>query len=338
MMKKTAVLLVNLGTPNSPSLKNVRKYLAEFLNDKRVIDLPFLRRKFLVNCIIVPFRVKNSSKIYQKLWTKEGSPLLLYGIKVQELLQERMPKGIDIYLAMRYQNPNISNVLEQIRLKNYNKIIIIPMYPQYASSSTGSTLEKAMAIIKNWYVIPEVTFVSQYFDEEGFIDTIVENAKKFDLNAYEHFLFSYHGLPERQVDKVYNDNVPCKDHYCENKLDETNLFCYKATCYATTRLIAEKLHIPQEKYTVSFQSRLDKNWLTPFSDKVITQKGENGVKNLLVFSPAFTADCLETTIEISDEYAALFQKAGGKKLDVVESLNDAPGWIDTLEKMVKSRL
>ena len=337
MKKKTAVLLINLGTPDSPSVGDVRKYLFQFLNDPRVIDIPWLLRALLVNLIIVPFRAPKSAKIYKELWTKDGSPLLLHGKHVTQKLQEKLAQKADVFFAMRYQNPSIDNVLEEIRKKNYSKIIVIPLYPQYASSSTGSTLEKVMQVVSKWWVIPEITLVSQYYDEVGYIDAFAERGKKHMEDRYEHVLFSYHGIPVRQVDKVY-ESTPCADHHCEDHLDEENAFCYKAACYETTRLIAARLNIPKENYTVAFQSRLDKKWLEPFSDEVVEQLAKKGVKRLLVFSPAFTADCLETTIEIGSEYKEIFEEHGGEHLQLVESLNEHPLWIGTLEKLVLDRL
>jgi ferrochelatase len=256
---------------------------------------------------------------------------------VTQKLQEKLAQKADVFFAMRYQNPSIDNVLEEIRKKNYSKIIVIPLYPQYASSSTGSTLEKVMQVVSKWWVIPEITLVSQYYDEVGYIDAFAERGKKHMEDRYEHVLFSYHGLPVRQVDKVY-ESTPCADHHCEDHLDEENAFCYKAACYETTRLIAARLNIPKENYTVAFQSRLDKKWLEPFSDEVVEQLAKKGVKRLLVFSPAFTADCLETTIEIGSEYKEIFEEHGGEHLQLVESLNDHPLWIGTLEKLVLDRL
>ena len=338
MQKKIGVLLVNLGTPDNPGVGAVRKYLFEFLNDPRVIDLPWLGRFLLVNFIIVPFRAFASSKIYKLLWDdKMGSPLLWYSRSLRDKLHKELPEQFNVHLAMRYQTPSMDSVLKEMKKENYDQIIILPLYPQYASSTTGSTLEKAMKIIKKWYVIPEVSMVSQYYDHPDLIETIAERAKKFDLNAYDHIIFSYHGLPVRQVDKVYDDGLPCEEHECETKITELNKFCYKAACYATTRLIAERLNIPEEHYTVGFQSRLDKNWLEPFSDKLVEQKAEEGAKKLLFFSPAFTADCLETTIEIGDEYLEIFQERGGEQLDLVESLNDHPLWVKTLKDIVMKR-
>lgn len=333
-MNKTGVLLVNLGTPDSPEVKDVRRYLFEFLNDQRVIDIPSALRFILVNFIIVPFRAPKSAEVYKMLWTDKGSPILLYGESVREKLQKELGEEFDVELAMRYQNPSLDNVLARMRVKNYKKIIVIPLFPQYASATSGSVIEKVMKIVSRWWVIPEIKFIGQFFDNEGYLNTIVEQAKKYKLEEYDHILFSYHGLPERQVDKVYFDSKPCSDHKCDQELNDENIYCYKATCYATTRMLVKKLNIPSEKYTVCFQSRLDKKWLEPFSDKVVIEQAKKGAKKLLVFSPAFVADCLETIVEIGIEYQKLFEEHGGEKVQLVESLNDHPLWIKTLKEMV----
>ena len=194
-----------------------------------------------------------------------------------------------------------------------------------------------MKLIRKWYVIPEIEIISQFYDHPGYINTVVDQAKKYDLKEYDHILFSYHGLPVRQVNKIYEDKK-CSNHSCEDEINDENRFCYKATCYATTRLIAEKMGITEKDYTVCFQSRLDKKWLEPFSDSVVEEWGKKGAKKLLAFSPAFVADCLETSIEIGDEYQEIFEEHGGEKVQLVESLNDHPMWIETMESMIKERL
>lgn len=333
MSSKTGVLLINLGTPDSPSVSDVRSYLSQFLNDPRVIDIPWLLRKILVNGIIVPFRAPKSAKVYKKLWTENGSPLLYHSVNVKNLLQKELEGTHDVYLAMRYKNPSIPSVLEEMRKKNYDRLIIVPMFPQYASASTGSALDEVMRVIRTWWVIPELKIISQYYDHPLYIKGFEERGKQHNLAEYDHILFSYHGLPERQVDKVYDSDL-CANHNCEHEVDEDNKYCYKATCYATTRLLAEKLNIPKEKYTVCFQSRLDKKWLEPFSDKVVEECAKKGMKKILVFSPAFTADCLETTIEIGEEYQEIFEEHGGEKVQLVESLNSHPLWIECLKDIV----
>ncbi len=339
--KRTGVLLIQLGTPDSPSVSDVRRYLSQFLNDPRVIDIPWLARKILVNGIIVPFRAPKSAKIYKELWEHGNgkSPLLTHTQRVTQLVQERFESTeVTVEMAMRYQNPSLDVVLERMRKANYDQLIILPLFPQYASASSGSAIDRAMEIISKWWVIPEVKIVSQFWSNEGYIDSIVERAKEFDLKSYDHVLFSYHGLPERQVDKVYEGTDLCGDQPCETEVNEKNKFCYKATSYATTRLIAEKLGIPESNYTVCFQSRLDKKWLTPFSDKVVEEWGKKGAKKLLVFSPAFVADCLETIVEIGTEYQEIFVENGGDKVQLVPSSNDHPRFIDCLVSLIKERL
>ena len=337
MKQKTAILLLQLGTPDSPKKSDVRKYLTQFLNDPRVIDIPWLSRTLLVNGVIVPFRAGNSSKLYKEIWNeKTGSPLLMHSNNLAQKLQQAVGNDYKVELAMRYQSPGMDIVLERMKKEGYHKIIVFPLFPQYASSSTGSALQRFMEIVSKWWVIPEIKIISQYYDNTDYINCIVNRGKKYDITKYDHVIFSYHGLPERQVDKVYNDGYLCKDHHCENELTETNYYCYKAGCYQTTNAIADKLNIPKDKLTVSFQSRLDDKWLKPFSDKVIEELAKKGAKNILVFSPAFTADCLETIYEIGTEYQEIFHKHGGEKVQLVESLNSEDDWVQTIKSIVLS--
>lgn len=338
MQKRTAVLLVNLGSPDSPKPSDVRRYLTQFLNDPRVIDLPWIGRKILVNGIIVPFRHRKSAKVYKELWTENGSPLVHYGHRNKQQLQEKFDEDrVKIFLAMRYQNPSLISTLLEIEKWSPDQVIVIPLFPHYASATSGSVIEEVMRLMKDMYVIPETTFIQQFYEHPLFIKGFVENGKKFDWKEYDHVLFSYHGLPERQLDKIYADKQ-CKNHSCEHEINEENRYCYKATCYATTREIAEGLGIPPEKYTVCFQSRLGSGWVEPFSDKEIKKLAKNGAKKLLVFSPAFVADCLETTIEIGEEYQELFEEHGGEKIQLVPSLNESETWVACLEDLVRQRL
>jgi ferrochelatase len=338
--KKNAVLLVNLGSPDSPAPGDVYTYLTEFLNDPRVIDINWLGRKILVNGIIVPFRHRKSAAIYEKLWTPQGSPLIYYGQRVKTLLQERLSSRNDdtqVFLAMRYKNPSIESALSAIIKFNPDKIIIVPLFPQYASASTGSVIDKCMRMMRDLWVFPEIQFVTQFWDHPGYLDALANRAGQFNIKDYDHVLFSFHGLPERQVDKVYDDRK-CSNHSCEHEINDENKFCYKATCYATSREIAKRLNLSPADYTVCFQSRLGKGWIEPFSDEVIIELAAKGAKKLLVFSPAFVADCLETTIEIGAEYQELFEENGGHKVQLVPGLNDGDDWINTLEDIVVKRL
>ena len=337
-MKKTAILLVNLGSPDAPTPGAVYRYLTEFLNDPRVIDVAAIGRAILVNGIIVPFRHRKSAAIYKKLWTENGSPLIHYGKRNKEQLQARYNENeTKVFLAMRYQVPSIDNALREIEEWGAEKIVVLPLFPQYASATTGSVHEKVMQIVSKWWSIPEVVLISQFYDEPLYIQGYVDNAKQFDLKEYDRVLFSFHGLPERQLDKLYDDNK-CRNHSCEHEINEENHMCYKATCYATARAIAAGVGLSESEYTVCFQSRLGKGWIEPFSDNIIKELGDKGAKKLLVFSPAFVADCLETTIEIGEEYQELFEEHGGEKVQLVPSLNDSEVWIDALVSISKPYL
>lgn len=336
MKPTTGVLLINVGTPDSPAVGDVRKYLSQFLNDPRVIDIPWIARKLLVNAIIVPFRAPKSAKLYKQMWTPEGSPLLIHSRNFGVKLQEQLGDDYMVEIAMRYQSPSIESALEKLRKANLKKIIVLPMYPHYASSSTGTCIERVMEITSKWWVIPEMVFVNQFYDMPGYVDSFVARANQFDLSSFDHILFSYHGLPVRQVDKVYDDGL-CADHDCELGITDENKFCYKATCYETTKQIAAKLNLEPSQYTVAFQSRLDQKWLEPFSDKIVEQKAKEGVKRMLVLSPAFVADCLETLIEIGVEYQEIFHEHGGDKIQLVPSLNDHPSWVASVADLIRAK-
>lgn len=331
----TGVLLVNLGSPDSPKVSDVRKYLFEFLNDPRVIDLSWLGRTLLVNGIIVPFRSPKSAKEYKKIWKDNSFPLISISKTQKEMLAAKLPPNYHVELAMRYQSPSMDVALEKLKKMDLKKLIIIPLFPHYASASTGSVMEKAMKIISKWWVIPEIYIVKDFYNDPLFIDAWAERTKNYQLSNYDHVVFSYHGLPVRHMDKVYQDDSLCNDHHCENGIDESNRSCYKAQCYETTRLICKKIGLPEEKAVTCFQSRLGRDpWIEPFTDHVIKRLGAEGKKSLLVFSPAFVADCLETLVEVREEYKEMFIHAGGERLDLVESLNESPIFIEMLKSRV----
>ena len=334
---RTGILLVNLGTPDSPSVPDVRKYLREFLMDGRVLDIPALPRFILVNGIIAPFRAPKSAKIYKELWNENGSPLKYYGMEAERLLQERL--GTDNYevkLAMRYQSPSIQDALAHFQQLGLTNLIVIPFFPQYASASTGSVYEKVMDILKGWQVMPQLRFVNSFHDHPKFIEGFVNLGKKYlSERDYDHVLFSYHGLPERQIRKGDVTKQVCKLGACCESLTAMNQHCYRAQCFETSRQLVARLGIAEGNYTTSFQSRLGNDpWIKPYTDDVISELAKKGVKSVLAFSPAFVADCLETTIEVGEEYKELFEKAGGEHWQLVESLNDSPIWIDLLEDLV----
>lgn len=336
-MSKKGILLVNLGTPDSTAVPDVRKYLREFLMDKRVIDIPAFPRWLLVNGIIAPFRAPKSAAEYRKLFTDRGSPLKYYTEDLIAPLQELLGHDYLVKYAMRYQNPSLTSVLDELKAANVESIHVIPLFPQYASATTGSVIDRVMEIVMKWQIIPEIKFTSQFLEHELFLDVIVANGRNWMKKTdYDHFVFSYHGLPERQIRKG-SVGDQCQLGACCDHFHERNQFCYRAQCFQTTRLIAEKLEIPKEKYTVCFQSRLGKDpWVKPYTEDVLNELAGSGIKKVLAFSPAFVSDCLETTIEVGETYQEDFIHAGGEQWDLVESLNDDPQWIECLHDLAIS--
>ncbi len=332
-MKSIAIILVNVGTPESPSVRDVRKYLSEFLNDKYVINLPFILRRLLVNGIIVPFRSKKSSKLYQELWTEKGSPLLYYSRKLQEKLQDKLLAEYKVFLGMRYGNPSLKAVLETIKNDHFQKVLVLPLYPQYASSTTESVIDLVQKELKTWNHIPELKIIDQFYNHPKFVNAFVEQIKTYEYENYDHIIFSYHGLPLSHIIKIH-PNIKPEACNCENELPSHGEYCYKATCYETTRLLMKELLIPEEKCSVGFQSRLTNRWLSPFTDELILKLLDHGKKRILVVAPSFVADCLETNIEIEKEYKELFLASGGKELTLVKSLNDSELWVNSLNEIL----
>ncbi|MGL4632141.1 MAG: ferrochelatase [Leadbetterella sp.] len=336
---KTGVLLVNLGTPESPNTPDVRKYLRQFLTDGRVIDIPAVFRWLLVNGIIAPFRAPKSAKVYKELWTDKGSPLKIYGLENERDLQEALGDRYIVKLAMRYQTPSMESGMQFFQKSGIDRLVIIPLFPQYASASTGSVYEEVFRIMKDWQVMPEVSFVNYFYDRQKLIDVFAANAQKhLATKTYDHIVFSYHGLPQRQIRKGDIHKDVCKFGSCCESIRPENQHCYRAQCFETTRLLVKKLGLKEGTYTTSFQSRLGRDpWIQPYTDELIKDLRKQGVEKVLAFSPAFVADCLETTIEVGEEYKEAFEELGGKEWDLVESLNSSPVWIDLLKDIVLER-
>jgi len=336
-MSKKGILLVNLGTPDSPATADVRKYLDQFLMDERVIDIPKLNRTLLVKGIIVPFRSPKTAKLYKEIWNENGSPLLFYSQLQAKMLQERLGNDYHVELAMRYQSPSIASALANLKAGLVESIQVIPMFPQYASASTGSVMQLVMELVSKWPTVPPISFVNSFHDNELMIKVFAENARKHNVESYDHVLFSFHGLPERQLLKCdHTGNYCLKSADCCQTLNDTNKFCYSAQGHDTARLIAKELNLSRDQYTVCFQSRLGKEpWVQPYTTDVLKKLAAEGKKRLLVFSPAFVADCLETLYEITVEYHEEFKTLGGEHVQLVESLNDSPVFIEALAGMVK---
>lgn len=335
---KIGVLLVNLGTPDAPTRGAVYRFLKQFLLDYRVIDISWLARNVLVRGIIAPFRSGSSSKLYKQLWTPEGSPLKTYSYKLLEKMKAQLGDDYEVALSMRYQSPSIESGLEELRKKNVRQMIILPLFPHYASASTGSVMEEVMRLVRKWPTIPEMSLINSYYDDEAMLQVYIDNAKSFNLDEYDHILFSFHGIPQRQLTKSDTNNHCLKSENCCETMCVENQFCYSSQSYGTAYKIAEMMNIPKEKFTVSFQSRLGNNpWTQPYTIKKLEQFANEGMKKILVFSPAFVSDCLETTIEISYEYQEEFVEWGGEQIDLVPSLNDNDNWVKALVSMVEKR-
>lgn len=342
MQRKTGILLVNLGTPDNPYKPAVRTYLNEFLTDGRVIDYPWLSRQLLVRGIIIPFRVANSSKTYQEIWDKEkGSPLLMHTTQLAEAVRTLLDKEETpaqkyiLEMAMRYQHPSIEKALENLKQQHLHEIIVFPLFQQYASASTGSVQEKVMSIVSKWLYIPDMRFISSYHNRPEMIKVFADHARRYDMNSYDHFIFSFHGLPQRQLRNSGHAGYCLSKPGCCEVYTQANHSCYSAQCYNTARLIAEELHLARDKYTITFQSRLGKEpWAEPYTSETLKSYAQKGMKRILVFCPAFTADCLETIYEMVIENNEIFKEAGGEHLDLVESLNSDPAWAACVKQMI----
>ena len=342
---KTGILLVNLGTPDAPTYRHVRRYLSEFLMDGRVIDLPYWKRFLLVRGIIAPFRSAKVAREYRKLWLPEGSPLLVHGQSLAHQLQARFSKafpGNQVALAMRYQNPGIRQALEQLRNGGAERIVVFPLFPQYASATTGSVAQKVMEIVSEWEVIPALDFIQSYQDHPQFIEAFASKIQAdIDRHQPDHILFSYHGIPERHLDNIKQENPrncawpKCN---CETK-SSRKPFCYRSASFETSERLATRLGLRFTKYSTAFQSRLGKSpWIQPYTDETIRQLAQRGIKKLLVVSPSFVADCLETTLEIGEEYRELFLERGGTSFHFTESLNASEAWVDAIYEMINEKI
>ncbi len=333
---KKGILIANLGTPDNPTRKDVNRYLNQFLTDGRVIDYPWLSRQLLVRGLIVPLRAGNSTKLYKRLWTEDGSPLKIYGDRVVTGVQQRLGDEYKVVLGMRYQNPSLDAAIEELLRARVDHVTVFPMFPQYASASTGSLHQEVMEILCKLQTIPGLTLIRDYYDHPKMIDVIVEHASTFDLESYDHILFSYHGIPQRQLRKADQEEHCLRDKSCCQNLTDINAGCYSAQCYATTRALVQRLKLDSADYTTCFQSRLGKEpWTQPYTSDVLKERAAQGDKRLLVFSPAFVADCLETIVEVEFEYQEEFEELGGEKLDLVPSLNDDPAWMDCIVQIIK---
>ncbi len=331
---KTAVLLVNVGTPDSPDVRDVRKFLALFLNDPHVINIPWLWRKILVNWMIVPFRAPKSAAEYRRLWTKDGSPLRIHSEKVRDLLQKRLAGQADVRLAMNYGNPDMAGVMNEMSRNGYDRLTVVPLFPQYADSTAGSAGAAVAKHLARWSKQPEYRIVKQFYDHPRFLDAWTERIASCRPEHDRCVVFSFHGLPLGHLPEKCRREGPCE---CLSRPDTPSASesCYKAACYDMARKLADRLGLAADRYTVAFQSRMSRRWMQPFTDDVLKHLARKGAK-VLMAAPSFIADCLETTVELGIEYKETFLEHGGKDYILAESLNDDPKWIDALAEICQA--
>ena len=333
MSAKKGVLLVNLGSPDSPAVGDVRRFLREFLMDGRVLDLPWPFRFLLVHFIILPFRPKASAEAYREIWQPDGSPIVVTSKKVREQLQARL--DVPVELAMRYQNPSIENAIDNLLEHGINEILLFPFFPHYAMSSYETAVEKTRTVLQK--KAPALNLVVQppYFDRTDYIKALVESARKKLDRGFDHLLFSFHGLPERQLKKTDPSGNHClAANDCCSGDHPSHRTCYRAQCFKTVKAFVRETGIPPKQYSVAFQSRLGRNpWLKPYTDIELERLAKRGAKRTLVICPAFVSDCLETVEEIGMRGKETFLQAGGEDLALIPCLNEHPLWLDTLENM-----
>lgn len=335
---KTGLLLINLGTPDGADTASVRRYLREFLSDPRVIDIPAVGRWLLLNLIILPFRPAKSAHAYQKVWMKEGSPLLVHSLALRDRMREEMGDAWQVELGMRYGNPSIASATDALLAAGVNRIVAAPLFPQYASSSTGSAVEELYRSIGRRWNVPSVSVLPPFHAAPGFLETFATIGRRHIASFRpDHVLFSFHGLPERQILKSDDSGTHClKTESCSEHHSSRNRNCYRAQSYATARALAARLSLPEHGWSVSFQSRLGRSpWIRPHTDVVLPELAARGVKRVLVFCPAFVADCLETLEEIAIRAREQFRGVGGEDLELVPSLNAEPEWVRALAELVR---
>jgi ferrochelatase len=338
--RRTGVLLVNLGTPDAPTPGAVQRYLREFLSDPRVLDVPAPLRWALLNLVILPFRPRRSAAQYRSVWMPEGSPLLVHGQALRDAVAKALGDGFVVELAMRYGRPDLASALARLVAADVAKIVVLPLYPQYAASSGGSTAERVLALAAARWNVPPLELIGDFHDDPGFVEAFAEVARPVLADFRPDFvLLSYHGLPERHVRKSDASGAHClASPRCCDAVGPVNRYCYRAQCYGTSRLLAAALGLAPDRVSTSFQSRLGRDpWIQPYTDEVLPELAARGVKRLAVLCPAFVADCLETVEEIGVRAAEQWRGLGGEALQLVPSLNASPRWVRAVAELVRGR-
>jgi ferrochelatase len=338
-MPPVGLLLSNLGTPEAPTAAAVRPYLRQFLTDKRVLDMPWLLRQLIVRGVIAPFRSARSAHAYAKIWTPEGSPLLVHSERLTKAVATKLGEDWKVVLGMRYGKPSLGGALDSLLDAGCHKILLLPLYPQYALVTTGSTVEEIWRLSGKLGNPPDLRVMPSFPLLPGFIQAQADRiAPLLERGPDEHVLFSFHGIPERQIRKADGTGT-CLTGACCETFTDANRLCYKAQCHATTRAIASKLGLAKEGWTISFQSRIGRDpWIGPYTQQTAVELAGKGVKRLVVATPAFVADCLETLEEISIGVRASFLNAGGASFACAPCVNSDEGWIDAVVRMATSYL
>ena len=328
-------LLINLGSPDSPNTKDVKRYLSEFLMDERVIDLPKALRTFLVKGIILNTRPRQSAKAYKKIWWEEGSPLIVLSKRLQKAVQKKV--SIPMGLSMRYGSPSIEQGIKSLVDQGVDEIMLIPLYPQFAMATTETILVLAEQIRNAKYPNLAFTVLPPFYNHPDYIRVLSQSIQEElkDKN-WEHLLFSYHGVPERHIRKSDITKSHCKiDKSCCQTTSDAHQYCYRHQCYETTRQVAKYLELKDGTYSTSFQSRLGVDpWLQPYTDQTVARFAKKGIKNMAIVTPAFVSDCLETLEEIGMEAVEDFEEKGGKELYVIPCINTRTDWVNVLSRWI----
>ena len=335
LKKHRGILLINLGSPDSTEVADVRKYLDEFLMDERVIDKPWLTRALLVKGIIVPFRAPKSAEAYKKIWIKEGSPLIVYTKQLRDALQKVVEEPVEI--SMRYGNPTPAAAFAALLKRDplIEEVVVLPLYPHYAMSSFETAVEHVKEFHKRNNYPFRLNFIEPFYSEPHYLEALAENMRPYLDQPYDQLLFSYHGVPGRHIRKSDVTGCHClQSENCCEVPSPAHAFCYRHQVRTTTRLVMEKLQVPTDKYSISFQSRLGKGWLTPFTDIRLQELPKEGIKKLLIICPAFVSDCLETLEEIEMRGKEIFMEAGGEAFTMIPCLNTHPLWIKAIKGYV----
>jgi ferrochelatase len=336
--RRTGVLLIQLGTPESPSVGDVRRYLREFLGDRRVLDLPRLPHWLLLHGVILPLRPRRSAAAYASIWTERGSPLLLHSRAFAEAVAKELGDGFAVELGMRYGAPSLREALGRLAQAEVDRVIALPLFPQHAESSTGSALARFLELAGGTWQRSQLSTIGAFFDHPGFIASTAALAQG-PLREFrpDHVLFSYHGLPERQVRKGDASGSHClESDACCSAIGAANRHCYRAQCFATTRALAAALELGSERHSISFQSRLGRTpWIRPYTDQVLAELASLGIRRLAVLCPSFVADCLETLEEIGIRAREQWTNAGGEGFLLLPSLNSEPRWVKAVADLVR---